>query len=118
MPQFSIPLSGLNACSEALSVISNNLANLNTDGFKDQEASFADVFYQTIGTAGSGNLLQVGNGVQVNAITTNFNDGSPTSTGVTTDMAISGNGFFVTQDSNGQTMYTRWGTSPRTIPGN
>ena len=109
MPQFSIPLSGLNASSQALSVISNNLANLNTDGYKDQESSFADVFYQTIGTAGSGNLLQIGNGTSVNAITTNFNDGSPTSTGVTTDMAISGDGFFITQDSTGQTLYTRSG---------
>jgi len=109
MPQFSIPLSGLNASSEALSVISNNLANLNTNGYKDQQASFADVFYQTVGTAGSGNLLQVGNGSKINAITTNFNDGSPTSTGVTTDMAISGEGFFITQNASGQTLYTRAG---------
>lgn len=109
MPQFSIPLSGLNASSQALSIISNNLANLNTDGYKGQDVSFADVFYQTMGTAGSGSLLQVGNGTSVNAITTNFNDGSPTTTGVPTDLAISGSGFFVTQDASGQTEYTRAG---------
>ena len=68
MPLFSIPLSGLTAASSALSVISNNLANLNTDGFKDQTTTFRDVFYQTAGSSGSGNPIQVGNGVQVQSV--------------------------------------------------
>jgi len=108
MPMFSIPLSGLAASSDALSVIANNLANLNTTGFKDQEASFQDLFYQMIGSTGGGDPVQQGTGVEVGSVSSNFNDGSPDSTGVDTDAAISGNGFFVTQN-NGVTEFTRDG---------
>ena len=55
MPSFSTPLSGLNANSQELSVIANNLANLNTVGYKDQVTNFQDLFYQQIGTNGAGN---------------------------------------------------------------
>jgi len=108
MPMFSIPLSGLAASSDALSVIANNLANLNTTGFKDQEASFQDLFYQMIGNTGAGDPVQLGTGTEVGSVSTNFNDGSPDSTGVDTDAAITGNGFFVTQN-NGVTEFTRDG---------
>ena len=54
MPSFSIPLSGLNANSQELSVIANNLANLNTVGYKDDVTNFQDLFYQQIGTNGAG----------------------------------------------------------------
>ncbi len=108
MPMFSIPLSGLAASSDALSVIANNLANLNTTGFKDQEASFQDLFYQMIGNTGAGDPVQLGTGTEVGSVSTNFNDGSPNSTGVDTDAAITGNGFFVTQN-NGVTEFTRDG---------
>jgi len=108
MPMFSIPLSGLAASSDALSVIANNLANLNTTGFKDQEASFQDLFYQMVGSTGAGDPVQLGTGTEVGSVYTNFNDGSPDSTGVATDAAITGNGFFVTQN-NGATEFTRDG---------
>jgi flagellar hook protein FlgE len=108
MPMFSIPLSGLAASSDALSVIANNLANLNTPGFKDQKASFQDLFYQLIGNTGAGDPVQLGAGTKVSSVSTNFNDGSPETTGVATDAAITGKGFFVT-DNDGVTEFTRDG---------
>ena len=85
MPNFSIPLSGLTAASQALSVISDNLANLNTVGFKESTASFSDLFYQALGTNGADNPIQVGEGVAVNAVTPNFTPGTVEATGVPTD---------------------------------
>ena len=108
MPMFSIPLSGLAASSDALSIIANNLANLNTVGYKDQEASFQDLFYQMMGNTGGGDPIQLGTGTEIGSVATNFNDGSPDSTGVETDAAITGNGFFVTEN-NGVTEFTRDG---------
>jgi flagellar hook protein FlgE len=108
MPMFSIPLSGLSAASSALSVISNNLANLNTTGYKSQEATFKDLFYQNVGETGGGNPIQMGAGTAVNSISTDFTDGSLDTTGVPTDVAITGNGYFVTQQ-NGAMQFTRDG---------
>ncbi len=108
MPMFSIPLSGLNAASSALSVISNNLSNLNTVGFKKQDASFEDLFYQTIGATGAGDPMQQGAGVSVGSISSTFTNGSLDTSGVATDVAITGKGFFVTQE-NGALSYTRDG---------
>jgi len=105
---FSIPLSGLDAASEDLSVISNNLANLNTDGYKNETVSFKDLLYQDYGASGAGSPIQIGTGVAVEGTATNFGDGTVSSTGVSTNMAISGNGFFVTE-KNGVTQYTRAG---------
>ena len=97
MPNFSIPLSGLTAASQALSVISNNLANLNTVGFKESSASFSDLFYQAFGTNGANDPIQVGEGVALGSVTPNFTGGNLEGTGVPTDAAITGNGLFVTQ---------------------
>ena len=108
MPNFSIPLSGLNASDTALATISNNLANLNTTGYKDTNVNFQDMFYQLLGSNGSGDQLQVGAGTSVGSIATNFSGGSVEDTGVNTDVAISGNGFFVVKDG-GNTYYTRAG---------
>jgi flagellar hook protein FlgE len=108
MPSFSIPLSGLNASSTALSVIANNLANLNTVGFKSQRTLFQDLFYQQIGTSGTGNAVQVGVGASVAGIDADLTQGSIQSSGVPTDVAIQGNGYFVTS-KNGSTVYTRAG---------
>jgi len=109
MPLFSIPLSGLTATSDALNVISNNLANLNTVGFKDQQSNFQDLFYQTLGTTGAGDPVQQGAGTEVGSISTNFTNGDLQTTGVPSDVAITGNGFFVTQDATGATEFTRAG---------
>jgi flagellar hook protein FlgE len=108
MPSFSTALSGLDSESQALSVISNNLANLNTVGYKDARPQFQDLFYQQIGTSGDGNPVQVGVGATVGAIPALFTQGSIQSTGVPTDVAIQGNGFFVI-DHNGLRTYTRAG---------
>src|ERR1022692_3255354 len=98
MPSFFIPLSGLNADSTALNTIANNLSNMNTTGFKSQSVNFSDLFYQQIGSTGSGNAIQLGSGTQVSSIETNFSNGSPNATGVDTDVALQGKGFFVISD--------------------
>jgi len=108
MPLFSIPLSGLDASSTAMATIANNLANLNTVGYKGSTTEFADLFYETLCTNGSGDPVQVGAGTGVNANSIDMSAGSPESTGVATDVAIMGNGFFVVQQG-GVNYYTRAG---------
>jgi flagellar hook protein FlgE len=108
MSAFSIPLSGLTAGASALNVIANNLANLNTDGYKDQTLSFADVYNQMQGTSGNGDPIQIGSGVQIAGQTSNFTNGSVNSTGIASNMALQGNGFFVVENNN-QISYTRAG---------
>jgi flagellar hook protein FlgE len=100
MPVFSIPLSGLTATSTALSAIANNLANLNTVGYKQTRATFRDLLYQTIGSTGSGDPIQIGAGAAIGNLGTVFTGGSVESTGVPTDVAIMGDGFFVLQNDS------------------
>ena len=109
MSAFSIPLSGLAASSATLNVIANNLANLNTAGFKDQTLSFASIFNAAQGTSGNGNPIQIGDGVQIAGKIANFTNGNLNTTGIPSNMAIQGNGFFVVE-GNGQTNYTRSGS--------
>lgn len=109
MSSFSIALSGLSASTDALNIISNDLANLNTVGYKDQQASFQDLFYQNMGTSGSGNPIQEGMGTRIGSIDTNFSDGTLENTAVPSNVAITGNGFFITQDASGALSYTRAG---------
>lgn len=108
MPNFSIALTGLQADSVALNTIGNNLANLNTGAFKEQTTTFQDLFYQTIGSSGSGDPVQVGVGTRVSGTATNYTQGSLTTTTNSTDMALSGNGFFLVQNGNDQ-LLTRAG---------
>lgn len=108
MPGFSIPLSGLLSNEEALGIISNNLANLNTPGFKDVTPEFADLFSQQLALAGDGNPIQVGLGTQVESTSTQFTQGNLTTTGANTDIAIQGDGFLQLQKA-GLTLYTRDG---------
>jgi flagellar hook protein FlgE len=108
MPSFSIPLSGLTADSTALSAIANNLANQNTTGYKDVNVQFSDLFYQSLGTTGAGDPVQIGAGAQIGSLPGTFTQGSVTSTGVPTDVAIQGSGFFIVQ-KDGVTSYTRAG---------
>ncbi len=108
MPTFSIPLSGLTAMSTALSAIANNLANLNTTGYKDTRVLFRDLFYQSMGTSGAGDPIQLGAGAGVAAMPSLFTQGSVDPSGVPTDVAIIGEGFFVTQ-RDGVITYTRAG---------
>ena len=108
MPNFSIPLSGLDASSAALATTANNLANLNTVGYKDQKIQFADLFYQNLGSDGAGDPIQQGAGVKVSSQPSDFTQGNVTSTGIDTNVAINGNGFFVVE-KNGVQSYTRAG---------
>jgi len=64
MASFFTPLSGLDANSKALNTIANNLSNMNTTGFKSQSVNFSDLFYQQVGTAGSGDPIQRGSGTK------------------------------------------------------
>ena len=108
MPDFSIPLSGLTASQTALSAISNNLANMNTTGYKDN-VSFQDLFYQNVGSTGSGDPEQVGAGVAIGSISTNFTGGDIQTTGINSDVAISNNGFFILKGSRRtEPLYPRW----------
>ena len=109
MGSFATPLSGLTAAQGQLQSVSNNLANLNTDGYKDQTLTFADVFSQTGITNGSGDPVQTGSGVTVSSTDANFTEGTMTATGTSSNMALSGNGFFVAQSSNGLPDFTRAG---------
>ena len=108
MPNFSIALTGLQADTVSLNTIGNNLANLNTTAFKTQSTNFEDLFYQNIGTSGSGDTLQIGVGTRASSTSSNFTQGSITTTNVATDMAVNGAGFFVVQKGSTQ-MITRAG---------
>jgi len=108
MSSFSISLSGLLADEEDLNVISNNLANLNTVGYKGESVQFQDLFYQEMGTNGTGDPIQVGVGTGVGSTSADFTQGTIESTGLDTDLAIQGDGFLqVTQGD--MTLYTRNG---------
>ena len=101
-------ISGLQAQSQATSVVSNNLANSTTTGYKSVAISFEDVFYSTVYTGGS--IGQVGNGVTTSSLTTDFSQGAYESTNTVTDVAINGDGFYIVVDPDtDNTYYTRDG---------
>jgi flagellar hook protein FlgE len=100
-------ISGLLSNSEALDVISNNIANVNTIAYKTQSASFEDVLYQTISSASG--TAQVGRGSALQAISTDFSEGSFQTTTSSTDLAIGGKGFFIVTNGVNQPFYTRDG---------
>jgi flagellar hook protein FlgE len=114
MSAFNIALSGLTAASTDLDVVSNNVANANTVGFKSSRAEFADVY-----AAGAVNLNQssVGQGVRVDATAQQFTQGDVTTTGSNLDIAINGNGFFTLKDASG-TVYSRNGEFTQDLNGN
>jgi flagellar hook protein FlgE len=114
MSSFSIALSGLNADSAALDVVGNNLANLNTTGYKDSTVSFYDLLQQSV----AGGSTQIGGGVSAPQTERVFTQGSITDTGGNYDAAIDGNGFFVVQDPSGNTLYTRAGNFQLDANGN
>jgi flagellar hook protein FlgE len=107
-------ISGLRSHQTMLDVTGNNIANVNTTGFKSSSVQFQDTLSQLTrgggapGAEGGTNPAQVGLGVQVAGIATNFNQGSSQATGKATDLMISGDGFFAVTNG-GQTLYTRAG---------
>jgi len=110
-------ISGLEANSTWLDVIGNNISNSNTTAYKASSVSFADSFSQTLasGTGDDSNSElggvdpeQVGSGTRVQAITANWTEGTISSTGVATDVAINGNGFLISKQGS-DTYLTRAG---------
>lgn len=108
-------ISGLRAHQTMLDVTGNNIANVNTAGFKASATQFQDTLSQMAQAAGAPqndvggtNPAQVGLGVYLTGITTNFTQGSAQATGRGTDLMISGDGFFITQRA-GETLYSRAG---------
>jgi flagellar hook protein FlgE len=112
-------ISGLRAHQQMMDVTSNNIANVNSVGFKSSQTVFEDTLSQmmraagapqnnSVGSQGGTNPAQVGLGVRLEAITTNFVQGSAQTTGRPTDLMISGDGFFVVKSVNEQ-LYTRAG---------
>ncbi|WP_026962093.1 flagellar hook-basal body complex protein [Alicyclobacillus herbarius] len=109
-------ISGMHAFQTQLDVISNNIANVDTPGFKAGRADFSDILSQTINSGnapgnglGGTNPQQVGLGVQVGAIATLFTQGAPETTNNPTDLAIQGNGLFIVDVGGGNQYYTRAG---------
>lgn len=111
---FSIALSGLNANTAALDVVSNNLANLNTTGFKGSSIAFQDLVAQSLAEG----LAQIGQGVSSPITRRDFKQGSLQLSGGAFDAAIQGNGFFVVKDTQGRTLYTRAGNFQLDANGN
>ena len=113
-----IAKTGLDAQQTQIDVISNNLANVATNGFKRSRAVFEDLLYQTIRQPGSQSSqqtqvptgLQVGTGVRPVATTRIFTQGNLQQTGNSLDIAINGAGFFQVQMPDGTTAYTRDGS--------
>jgi flagellar basal-body rod protein FlgG len=109
--------SGLDAQNRRMQVIANNLANVNTTGFKRDRASFETLAYQQIVAAGTSSSsenkyatgLNLGTGVQMTGTERIDTQGSITTTGNSLDLAIEGGGFFQVQMPDGQTAYTRAG---------
>ena len=114
MSSFSIALSGLTADSDALDVVGNNLANLNTTGYKNSDVSFYDLLQQSV----AGGSTQIGGGVSAPLTERVFTQGSIQATGGNYDAAINGNGFFVVQNPAGATLYTRAGNFNLNAQGN
>ena len=99
-------ISGLNANATAMTVIGDNIANVNTTGFKSNRSSFANVLSQSLGgSTGS----DIGRGVEFWGTSALWTQGSLENTGSATDLAINGKGFFIVNDASGASFYTRAG---------
>ncbi|WP_027338696.1 flagellar hook protein FlgE [Halonatronum saccharophilum] len=110
-------VSGMRSHMDKMDVISNNIANVNTTGFKGSRATFKTTLSQTMQGAsapqdgrGGTNPQQVGLGVSLGSVDKNMTQGAPQSTGINTDLAIDGNGFFVVNSGTEQ-VYTRAGST-------
>ncbi len=109
--------SGMIAQQTNVDTISNNLANVNTVGYKKETVEFRSLLYQKLQTETTDHngdpkpvIGQVGSGVRTGAITSRFTQGNMTATENPTDLAIDGEGFFAVQTPNGETAYTRNGS--------
>ena len=117
-------VSGLDANQEFIDSIGNDIANINTTGYKSNEVQFEDLLDQTISGAtaptspqGGVNPTQVGLGVKVAGVEANFTQGTSEQTGNPLDLSIQGDGFFIA-NNDGQTVYTRAGSLDLDANGN
>jgi len=108
---FNTPLSGLNAASNSINVVGNNIANANTIGFRSGSITFLDVFSNVGGVRlnGGGNTRQIGDGVQTGAIYTNFSQGNLNESFSPLHAAVQGDGFFAVKETDGTAAFTRAG---------
>jgi len=102
-----IGMSGMRTNESAIGVIGNNIANINTIGFKSSRAVFADMLSRTL--IGSAGASQAGQGASLAAVQRMVTQGALLGTNVSTDLAIAGDGFFVVEDAQGGRFYTRNG---------
>ena len=116
---------GINAGQSQINVVANNVANINTTAYKSANMTFETLYSRNLsyGSAatkdgGGTNPKQIGLGVKVGGITRDFTPGDFVSTGRDMDLMISGNGFFVVQDSDGKLYYTRDGVFSTDSEGN
>jgi flagellar basal-body rod protein FlgG len=118
MKALSIAATGMNAQQTNLEVIANNIANINTTGFKRARAEFSDLLYQTERLQGVPNRANqniipegasIGLGVKTTAIRNLHIQGALASTGNKFDLALTGNGWFQIEGADGETLYTRSG---------
>jgi flagellar basal body rod protein FlgG len=104
---------GAKAQADRLEVVANNVANANTVGFKPDvpvfQARFAEAIQQGLATSGSGSINDIGGGVKLADVATNFSEGQIRRTGNPLDLVIAGPGFFHVRGDDGQTMLTRAG---------
>ena len=117
-------VSGMKNLQTKMDVISNNIANVNTVGFKSSRVMFQDIMSQTsapasapTGNVGGRNPRQIGLGVQIGSIDTVHTTGAPQSTGRELDFALTGKGYFVVKDGVGADLYTRDGIFTRDADG-
>jgi len=99
-------ISGLSANSTAMTVIGDNIANVNTTAFKSNKSSFANILSQSLGGSATGGI---GRGVEFWGVSPSWSQGSIENTSNATDMAINGKGFFMLEDDSGSAFYTRAG---------
>lgn len=98
-------VSALQQFQQQMDVIGNNIANVDTAGFKTAHTDFSDTFSQTLLGGGGSSSMQIGTGVNTSAIVNQFSQGTITNTGSATDLAINGNGFFIVRDSSSGAQY-------------
>ncbi len=113
-----IGATGMKSLAEGMNVVSNNMANVSTIGYKQQNIQFSDLIYEAQGATGNSwgaqedsyvALGQVGMGVRVDDVRTIFTQGTMELSNSVTDMALNGKGFFEVSTMDGETMYTRAG---------
>jgi flagellar hook protein FlgE len=108
LPALNTGISGLQQFQQQINVIGNNISNVNTAGYKSARTDFEDTFSTAMGISNPGQ--QVGTGVTTGAVRSSFNQGTVTRTDVPSDLAVTGNGFFIVKDSvSTSQFYTRAG---------